>query len=511
MPSYQPFLIASFDIGLMLDKEPWLLPSKAFSKMENAFLRDGYIEKRMGYSEWADTGSSDAVVGIHNFIETSGAETPIVNTVDRLYEWNGTALVDKDSSDVWTGDTTNLVSAVNAAGKLYMANGKNLIRSYDGTAPANVSWTLPAGLTTLNFCRHLAYYKRRLILFDTQEDGTRYLKRARWSSVTNVEDLSADEYIDCPTSESIVTTAPINDDIIVVFSKSVWLFRYTGDPILPFRWEKISSSDGASAFFTGTAFRDKVSALGKAGLIVTDGTNVEKIDDRVPDLTLSMNSTSLPYSHSILFEELRQIWTFYPSLNATANDEVLVFNYKDFDWAILKDMPFICAGSYNSETTYTWSNITGTWEDSTDNWIGDSLHAGYPQILAGKSDGKVYVLQSGSSDDGEAIAMDIETGRFNPLKERGLKARLGYVDFLVTKEAGSEAYIDFYLDFEKSAYTTKTLSFATDADVDKHWVRVYVNATGNSHKMRIYQDDSGVLPKIHAIMIYVKPAGRIIN
>jgi len=508
LPSYQSFLVGDYDIGLELDKESWLIPQKAFTEFKNVYIQDGVITARKGFTEFADTESSDAIVGIHEFIEADGVETLIVNTVDRLYEWNGTALVDKDGADNWTGSGTNLVSAVNANGKLYMVNGSNQLRSYNGTAAADVKVDISDDtVNDLDFALFVFFIKERLILFHTSEDGTRYPQRVRWSSTSDVEDFTGDDFIDAPTGEWLVSAVQVHDDVIVWFDKSTWLFRYTGDPILPFRWEKMSSSEGASAGLSAVAFRDSATVLGKGGLILTDGVDVQRIDSRVPDLTLEMALSNIPQAYGILQEELRQVWLFYPSANASANDSLLVFNFEKFDWARHDNHDFTCAGLYSKEVATTWNTITGTWAEQTDTWISGSQLAGYPFVLGGKADGKIYKLNDSSGDDGAAINIELTSGRWNPFKANDMMARLGYIDFLVSKEPGTSLSVDFYIDFETTAYTTETLTLDNTRDVDKFWVRLYSGATAASHKIRIY--GTGTRPQIHAIMPAFKPAGRI--
>ena len=57
---HQPFPIAAFTHGLMLDKEPWLSPQNAFRMMTNARIFRGQLQKRSGSSHFAELGQ-DAV------------------------------------------------------------------------------------------------------------------------------------------------------------------------------------------------------------------------------------------------------------------------------------------------------------------------------------------------------------------------------------------------------------------------------------------------------------------
>lgn len=54
MSSYETYPVYDLKSGLRLDKEPWLLPSDAFETLEDCFLKRGVLEKRSGYTEFAD-------------------------------------------------------------------------------------------------------------------------------------------------------------------------------------------------------------------------------------------------------------------------------------------------------------------------------------------------------------------------------------------------------------------------------------------------------------------------
>ncbi len=506
---YQPFLISDLRIGLELDIEPWLLPKDAFSTLDNCYLKDGILQKRLGYTEFGDTLGAVDVVGIHEFVETDGSRALIVNTINRSYEWNaaGSSFTDLDGSDVWTGTAANLVSATNFRGNLYMANAKDQVRSFDGTNTATVVIDIDGDTTNnLDFCVHIFVQKERLLLFNTSEDGIRHPQRVRWPRPGTV-DYTNDEFIDAPTQGWLIAVAPVKDDFVCWFEDGVWLLRYTGNATLPFRWERISKVTNAAASFSAIEFEESAMALGKTGMNLTDAVDVQSIDKKIPNFTLNMSQNSIGTAYGLRFDELDQAWMFYPDVNSTANDRCLVLNTKDFNWATLSSMPFLCAGLYETDDPVTWATITGTWADQTDPWVSNQVQAGFPVVLAGKSNGKVYRLNNGSSDDSASISMEALSGRWNPYRKSGKKSRLGYIDFLVTTENNTSISVDFYLDFNDVAYKTETLSF--DGDGDKEWIRIFCGAVGESHRIRMYQNKTGQVPKIHAIMPWFKPAGRL--
>jgi hypothetical protein len=511
MPSsYQPFLIAPLKTGLELDIQPWMLPPDAFTTLLNAYTRNGVLSKIQGYSEFCDTGSSDAVVGIAEYTKTDGTTELLIATVDRLYKYSG-SVTDLDSvgGDYWTGDEDNLVHFCQWGTNIYMANNKDQCRKYTGSAVAVFDIDIDGGGNDVNYCKFIMLNKRRLIIFAPAEGGTLYPQRARWCVAGDPTDWTNDEYIDAPTDEWIRGVAYLGDDIAVWFERSMWLFEYTGDSTLPFRWRRIDSAEGITASFTSLEHAGKVYGLGKAGLLVGDEVGVKRLDAKVPDYTLYFNQEYLNRCHGIRIEQLRQIWTAFPYNTATTPDRVLAWNYDENSWAVYQ-LPFLCFGSLNQEDSVKWSDLSAVkWEEYDEEWIAGAISKGYPMILGGGTDGKVYRLNYGGTLGGSDIPLEIESARWNPFNSKGLKSRLGWIDFLVTTNSIHEVTVDFYLDFNSQAYQSKTLSF--DSDGEKAWVRIYSGAVGNSHRININHTASGQRIQIHAIMPYFKPAGRIIN
>lgn len=62
--SYQPFLIANFKTGIDSDLDPWLLPADAFQNINNGYLYDGVLNKRLGMQTfgWFVNSEDTAIV-----------------------------------------------------------------------------------------------------------------------------------------------------------------------------------------------------------------------------------------------------------------------------------------------------------------------------------------------------------------------------------------------------------------------------------------------------------------
>jgi len=77
----QDILISDFDIGLENDKEPFLLPEKAFSNLENATVFRGRVEKKQGF---VNQGRLRRVIPATALITTTTAAGPQTTVPDLL-------------------------------------------------------------------------------------------------------------------------------------------------------------------------------------------------------------------------------------------------------------------------------------------------------------------------------------------------------------------------------------------------------------------------------------------
>lgn len=507
LSSYTPFLIANFKTGLELDLEPWLLPQDAFMELQNAYIRNGVLMKRNGYTEFADTGDARPIMGIFNYVESNNSKTLLVADTDRLFEYAAGILNDLDLADVWTSVGADLCSSINWKGSLYMTNFKDQIRVFNGTTVTNYKIDINGDTTNdVGYCRHLVIHKERLIALYTYEGAAERPQRARWCVAGNVTDWTNDGYVDCPTSDFITAAVLIGDDILVWFSSSIWWLKYTADPDLPFRWERIDSETGSQAPYVPVLKNNRSYGFDKSGLVVTDGFDVVPVDQKIPDFGLTFNQTNINNCYGILINELRQIWIAYPDASSTTNTRVLAYNYEENSWAVFT-IPFTCFGYYSRQESLTYDDATWAIDSSAERIDAQAAQEGYPTIIGGKTNGKIYTLNDGTDDDGSDIEMIVTSKRWNPYKDQGLKARLGWIDFLVTCREEDELSVDFFTDFKTLSYQTKILSF--DQEGQKAWVRLFSGAVGNTHRIKMYHTASGQQPKIHAIMPWFKPAGRL--
>ena len=592
MSSFQPYLIADFRQGLLLDREPWLLPPQAFSRLKNAYLQNGVLKKRLGYQLWHkfphavndeeigssgatnytgtlahkpiqpksvsftdgtqtltddgngnltgdgsgtidyDTGAYDItfnsstsgdvtcdyqyypglpIMGIYNYYASTGSYQLLAFDTKRMarYDPLQDRLIDVCGADTWTGGESDYFWTEIALDKMYITNNVDRVMAWDGSSLTTPVFDIDGDSNNdVDCCLLMFYYKGHMVLLRTTENGTLHAQRARWSKANMPEDFTNDGYVDAPTLDWIMGADFIGEDLVVWFERSVWILKYTNDPDLPFRWEQVVSTDGCYSTFSVVPFSDEILALGPTTIYGTDGIDVYSIDKKIPDFVLNINPQKFNYVYSAVIEENRQVLMLYPAAGYDRNNMMLVLNYDDNAWSTF-ELPGTVIGYYEQQSDFTWDDIEYSWDEIEWAWDDKELQAGYPTTLMGTYDGEIVQLNTGGSDAGDPIELDIQTGWLNPFIKEGKQARLGWVDLLVRRDPDISLQVEFYVDNMTSPYATQTVTFDDGTDKEKVWIRAYAGGRGDVHKIRLYHNASGQTAEIHAIVPYFKAEGRI--
>jgi hypothetical protein len=428
--------------------------------------------------------------------------------------WNSAlgAFEDISLSNTFTGSDDDFFRFCNTSKKiLYITNGQNRIYSYNGTTLA--TYDIDTNGDTVNdvdTCRWIFEYKSHLVLLATTESSTYYGQRARYSAVVDYTDWPSSFYNDCPTHDEIQTACFIGDDLIVWFKFSVWKLKYTADPMLPFEWERVSEEHGCYAPMSCIRFQDRCRVLSTANLVECDGLKTFEVDLAIQDNVLDYNVAYFKYSYGARARGLRQAWTTFCAPGSVLPDRILVQNYEEGSFSVFS-LATHCLGTYDEEETAILDDIADILDDLDYSFDDVSQQAGFPLILSGTHDGYVMKLNTGSSDNGAVIYFEAESAEWNPFAKNGLKARLGFIDFLVDASDDITLTVDFYNDTRAAAHTAKTLSFAGSGDKEKTWVRLHVGSVGEFHRIKLSHTAANQRPKIHAIIPWFKEAGPILK
>lgn len=280
-----------------------------------------------------------------------------------------------------------------------------------------------AAANQLRGCLMLIPYRGRMVALNTFEGAiapagaVNYPQRARWSQngvpyTTTLGGADAQAwrsdvvgrggYIDAPTKESIVSAAFNKDTLVVFFERSTWLLRYTGE-VLPFIWEHVDQELGSESTFGSVIFDKGILAVGDKGIIVSNTINVERIDEKIPDVVFNIQND---FNGKLRVHGIRDFFTkmaywCYPDddTNATFPDKVLALNYDEKTFSIFNDT-FTCFGSWQMTTDFTWATLPYTsWADWNVPWGDPRSQSFFPNIVAGNHKGFVEVLNQSADND----------------------------------------------------------------------------------------------------------------
>jgi len=418
--------------------------------------------------------------------------------------------------DEFNGDDANFIWFENWRDTGYLTNEIDQIRKFDGSylTRFNIDLDVEGGPDNdVNTCLLIFHIKSRILLLRTVERGESYYQRARWSQVFQRGQAIVfrdDDYSDADRDDMIMGADFIGNELIIFFERGAQKLVYTTDPDIPFKWEKIPSQEGCYATMSLSAFSDEIIAVGPTRFIACDGREVYGVDQKIPDLMLNFNQLAVHYCYSLILEELRLILTSYAKEGSEKPDEALMLNYEENNYAIFR-LPIHVMGYSSLEKTLSTDDMAGISLDDLDYSLDDKeLRAGYPTNLMGDIKGNIFKMFDGGADNGEAIECEAEGAEWNPFSKEGLKAVLGWLDFLVDRNANASFDVSCYIGTENSPYKTETVVCTETGTLrDKVYKRVYCNAEGDFHKINLGNNAVGNRPRIHAIIPYFERGGPI--
>ncbi len=453
------------------------------------------------------------VMGIWEHYTATGRYLLAFDT-KRMCKYNTTTslLNDMAEEDTWTGLDYNFFHCCSATDdKIYITNGVDQIRTWDGTdLEAFVVDYTGGSSNKVATCRFIFEYHGHLVLLAPTEDSVFRGRRCRSSAAGTYTDWPSYGWVDAPTPDEIQGAQMIGNVLYVWFKESLWRLNYTGIYTSPFEWERVSPEEGLYAPFSPVTIEGKSYGIGKSAIIGTDGDQVWEADQTIQDwINENYDKAKVSYCYGSRHRDLRQIWWTFCDVGSEYPDRVLAYDYRGGGFFPFT-LSFMCFGSYTAGSTLTLDDIEEAWDDIEWSWDSPANVAGYPIKLAGTHDGYIMQCNDGYADKGEAISFEFGTMELNPFNKEGRETTLGWIDLLVTAHDDTEVTVDFYVDHGDTAYLTRTLSFKDErGGRELVWKRLEVGCCGGFHRFRAYHTASGQPVEIHAIVPYFKPEGAI--
>lgn len=288
-------------------------------------------------------------------------------------------------------------------------NEPNFMRFYNGVDWDNFNPVIDALGSTLNSARILTVFKNRLIALNTWEGaapGNNYVNRARYCQIGSPLDVNAwrqdivgrGNAIDAPTQEAIVTVEFIKDRLIVYFERSTWELAYTGNQIYPFSWQQINTELGVESTFSVIPFDKLAIGVGNVGVHACNGSNVDRIDQRIPNAVFDIKNDSFGpqriYGIRDYFSEMLY-WTFPDTSTGTDfpyPNKLFVYNYPTRTWSF-NDDSITCFGYFQPLNGVTWSSTTVLWSSDVI-WGSGSGSPKFQQVVGGNQQGYTFICDT---------------------------------------------------------------------------------------------------------------------
>lgn len=332
---------------------------------------------------------------------------------------------------IWTGTDADFFSSTNYRGinaydyLLFVTNNvvADQIKYWNGAAWESVSPVYNnASDNVIRTSKLVASFKDRLLLLNTIEQteagDQSFVNRIRFSQ--NGSPIADDAFhedvagkggfIEAPTREAIVAYEFVKDRLIIFFERSTFELVYTGNEILPFRFQKLDAELGVESQ-NSVIFFDKVAlGFGSTGIHACNGLNVERIDALIPEQVFDIqNDESGPQRVTGIRDYDAEIvyWSYPSSIKSTDSadkfpNNILAYNYTNNTWSEFNDS-ITAFGYFQLNEDLTWDNLDVEWQESEDIWADPSLQALYRNVVAGNQEGFVFIMDPDRARNAQSL------------------------------------------------------------------------------------------------------------
>ena len=428
-------------------------------------------------------------------------------------------------------DPTTFVSSVSY---LYMTNDVDPITLFDGTSLSRpILYVNSAKTDYIKTAFDVKVYRNRLLaILPTLNSTSNPLNQSiYWSAQFNPFNFNNDVagnggQLTAATSDIMQSFKFLRDSCIVRFTRSIWIFRFTGNDFNPFLFNRISVTKTTNCPYGSVEYDERETGIGSTGITACDGVNLQRFDINIIDFyETEMSEQFYGQAFSQRYDNNSETWTMYVS-QANANplvggvapgsDKALIYNFVEQTWATyVWSVPMTCLGIYHVVAGKTWAQMTYTWQSQDNAWFSYSNQTGAPNLLAGDTSGNVYWMDNEfqTTDNGNPIIADLYTTRWNPFVKMGQKVQFGWIDFYYQRNDDCEITLTFYVDNSDNPSATRTLTLdanGTDGRVgsESAMKRIYINAMGEFLQMELTSSTNATF-QINGMILWARPAGRL--
>lgn len=363
------------------------------------------------------------------------------------------------NSAIWTGTNSNFHNTCNWRGTsagtylLFVVNGvvADQIKYYNGAAN---TWTSiqpiynSASGDVIRTARLVIQFKNRLLLMNTIEEvgagNVTFQNRIRWSKVgdpTAADSFYDDSnlilggFIDVPTNQAITAAEFLRDRLIIFLESSTWELVYTNNEAYPFQVQQINTVLGVESTNSIVPFDKDVLGFGSTGIHACSGTNVNRIDNKIPSTIFDIQNTEAGTERATGVRDYftQEVYWSYPASSQTSTfsstfpNTVLVYSYETESFSA-NDDSITAFGYFQNDGNLTWADITYSWQESEDTWYDPSLIALFRNVVAGNQEGWTFIVDSGRGANASSLSITNITTATGTLYIRDHNLKIG--DFI---------------------------------------------------------------------------------
>ena len=438
------------------------------------------------------------VMGIQNYIDSGNIKQLLAFDTKRACIYNtGTMRFDPlDTADIFSGSDTDFIWGANWAStastaasvlyRLYFTNGKpnaggstDGIRYYDPATSSTATTQYNPninGATEIRGGKLIFAYRQRLVLLHTFEGGNTYPQRARWCQAQNPNASDAWDdnvagkggFVDAPTGDQIISARFVQDTLVVLFTNSVWTLRPVPDPALPFRWDKINDFRACDGKIASEGFDRYVIGVGIRGITATDGVETRRIDERIENFIKDEVNNS-EFGKTFLARSFgnRRLWMLYAGQESDDPENALIYDEEGGAFSTY-DISMNVLGYGGVAQDLALNDFTDeaadegllplTLIDAADLEINSFVWDQSDEIfLGGDRNGTIHILEADGSDQGASIELNLQSAAWNPFKEQGIEAQMGYIDLFIDTHPNTLLNLQFFKNNEFTPYATSTI------------------------------------------------------
>lgn len=365
-----------------------------------------------------------------------------------------------------SGNDDNPVVAVTVpfADDVIFTNGLDAVQRYDVSAQSCAAVAnMPSSGDTE--CVSVAMFDNSLFLFSTNEGGTKYKQRVRWSAAGNIEDWTTANdagYIDLyDYSHEILFGAKLGPYLVIYRSDSITRCIVENSTVKRFAFPTVVTGEGIFSV-TGVAdIGDEHFIVGKRNCyIYKGGFELEPIGTPIAEEFLEDGGRLESAYKSRLFTmydgSAHRVLIFYSDASGVFPNRCWIYDIFENKWTERKFNKTITGhGATTLTVVLTWNDLNGTWLQQEFNWGGSVGTPDKPVLLLCSGDeNRVFSYDPNTANDaGTTIVTRMDTGDFY------IPHMSSRFDYLQITAIGGSTTIWFSLDKGRNWTKLKTVAF----------------------------------------------------